>query len=229
MNCLPKLHFHLRPCKTINASQGNIPTEGASFSTSEFNSDTTKESMELFSAAAAGDLVMLGQCFRLAVSPVGFGSPKEQMNPQTSSCMRGSLDFLLFAVLISGCTSEPHLPDSVQELPCSGHHSEELIRVVKSAESFATQWKQACQQLEVPLVDFGENQVVIYSWGTQPTGGFHLEAYAFDGTALTILRLTPGHNCIVTLSESNPAIVLALPAEATLVVQTKDVTRNCED
>lgn len=95
--------------------------------------------------------------------------------------------------------------------------------VIRDAVSWETIWKEIHGGVRpmptLPEVDFSREMMVVAAMGERGTGGYGIlleratEDRA-DGTAISVLSISPGKHCIVTLALTAPVDIAKLPLRA---------------
>jgi hypothetical protein len=92
--------------------------------------------------------------------------------------------------------------------------------VVRDDASWQTLWNEIHSRgtpvPPVPAIDFSREMIVVAAMGTRSTGGYGIllesaSEYGTDGIAISVLSISPGSNCGVTLAFTTPVDIARLP------------------
>lgn len=103
----------------------------------------------------------------------------------------------------------------------SGYGRQTRLVVTTQAEweaAWARTWENEEPRPPAPAVDFTREVVLLAAMGSRPSGGFRIRVEAAaartDHTAVRVVEMSPGGNCIVTAALTEPVDIVRLPRAA---------------
>ncbi len=115
-----------------------------------------------------------------------------------------------------------------------GAHSTITVRanyLITSKAELAKLWKMIDARAQVPVVDFAKNDVIAVFAGKKPTAGYAVAVSKVEDTntrEVTVALTSPGGNCVLAQSVTEPYQVIELPKTALALTHVdQEITASC--
>jgi hypothetical protein len=153
--------------------------------------------------------------------------------------MRLVWTIMMGAALSGGCAAPPdtRTPEDAAAAPAralgrqatrpllrehSSGQDEAVRRVISDVADFAAAWDRAYARSghtpAVPMVDFGQEVVVMAAFGTRRSGGYAIDIdsvrVATDAYEVFVRTTSPGPTCGATAALTQPVVMVAAPRPA---------------